>query len=132
VHHAGRDFVTKTGERVARHGRGSTVLDDRSDVIWEIEETNDPDVTTLRRHKLRGLHKEMAKEYKMHFDRATGIIISIARRGEHADFIKQKRNEMKLTQEEFGQKFNVTARAVRYWEAGTRNPSDDVIKRLQS
>jgi RecA-family ATPase len=132
VHHAGRDFVTRTGERTPRHGRGSTILDDRSDVIWEIEETNDQDVTTLRRHKLRGFRKEMAKEYKMHFDRATGIIISIAKRGEHADFIRHKRLEMKLTQEEFAQKFNVTSRAVRYWEAGVYNPSDEIIRRLTS
>lgn len=47
VHHAGRDFLTRTGERVPRHSRGTTVLDDRSDVIWEIEETADQDVTIL-------------------------------------------------------------------------------------
>jgi RecA-family ATPase/DNA-binding transcriptional regulator YiaG len=131
VHHAGRDFVTRTGERVARHSRGSSVLDDRSDIIWEVEETSDADVTTLRRHKLRGFRKEMANEYKIHYDRVTGICVSISKRGEHADFIRRKRLEMKLTQEEFAQMFKVTARAVRYWEAGVFNPSDKVIKRLQ-
>jgi len=132
VHHAGRDFITRTGERTPRHSRGTTVLDDRSDVIWEVEETNDQDVTILRRHKLRGFRKEMAKEYKIHYDSVTGICVSISKRGEHADFIRRKRLEMKLTQEAFAQMFNVTARAVRYWEAGTRNPSDEVVKRLQS
>jgi len=132
VHHAGRDFVTRTGERTPRHGRGSTVLDDRSDVIWEVEETSDQDVTILRRHKLRGLHKEMAKEYKIHYDRVTGICVSVSKRGENADLIRRKRLEMNLTQEQFAQMLNVTSRAVRYWEAGTRNPSDEVIERLQS
>jgi RecA-family ATPase len=132
VHHSGRDFVTRTGERAPRHGRGSTVLDDRSDVIWEIEETSDQDVTVLRRHKLRGFRKEMAKEYKIHYDRLTGICVSVSKRGEHADFIRRKRLEMKLTQLEFAQMLNVTDRAVRYWEAGMRNPSDEVVKRLQA
>jgi len=108
------------------------VLDERSDVVWEIEETSDQDVTILRRHKLRGFHKEMAKEYKIHYDRVTGICVSIYKRGEHADFIRSRRLEMKLTQEELAQKLGVTSRAVRYWEAGTRNPSDEIIKRLQS
>jgi RecA-family ATPase len=131
VHHAGRDFVTRTGERVARHGRGSTVLDDRSDVIWEVEETSDSDVTTLRRHKLRGFRKEMANEYKMHFDRSTGIIVSVAKRGEHADFIKRKRAELKLTQEQLAQMLGVSGRTVRFWEAGKYNPPSEVLERLQ-
>jgi len=132
VHHAGRDFLTRTGDRTRRHSRGTTVLDDRSDVIWEVEETKDQDVTTLRRHKLRGFRKEMAKEYKIHFDSVTGILVSVSKRGEHADFIRRKRQELGLTQEEFAQTLKVTARAVRYWEAGTRNPSDEIMKRLQS
>jgi RecA-family ATPase len=131
VHHAGRDFVTRTGERVARDGRGTTVLDDRSDIIWEIEETSDQDVTTLRRHKLRGFRKDMAHEYKIHYDRMTGVCVSIAKRGEHADFIRRKRLEMKLTQEELAQMLGVTGRAVRYWEAGKYNPPSEVIERLQ-
>lgn len=131
VHHSGRDFVTRTGERVPRHGRGSTVLDDRSDVIWEVEETNDQDVTILRRHKLRGFRKEMATEYKIHYDRVTGILVSISKRGEHADFIRHKRLQMNLTQEQFAEMLNVTARTVRYWEAGVYNPSEEILRRLQ-
>ncbi|OGN97145.1 MAG: hypothetical protein A2Z77_06260 [Chloroflexi bacterium RBG_13_51_36] len=132
VHHAGRDFVTRTGERAPRHSRGSTVLDERSDVIWEIEETTDQDVTTLRRHKLRGFRKEMAREYKIHYDRETGILVSVSKRGEHADFIRRRRLELKLTQEQFAQMLNVTSRAVRYWEAGRYNPPNEVMKRLQT
>jgi DNA-binding transcriptional regulator YiaG len=130
VHHAGRDFVTRDGERIPRHGRGTTVLDDRSDVIWEIEETNDQDFTILRRRKMRGLRKEMAKEYKIQFDRITGICVSVSKRGEYADFIRRKRTEMKLTQEEFAEYLGVNSRTVRRWEAGTYNPPEEAITRL--
>ena len=131
VHHAGRDFITRTGERMPRHSRGSTVLDERSDVIWEIDSTSDQDVTILRRHKLRGFRKEMASEYKIHYDRATGICVSVSKRGEHADFIRSRRNEMKLTQEELAQILGVSDRTIRRWEAGVFNPPDVVIKRLR-
>jgi RecA-family ATPase len=131
VHHAGRDFVTRTGERAARHGRGSTVLDDRSDIIWEVEETSDADVTTLRVRKLRGFRKEMAHEYKMHYDRATGVIVSIAKRGEHADFIKRKRLQLKLTQDQLAARLAVTGRTVRFWEAGKYNPPNEILERLK-
>ncbi len=131
VHHAGRDFVTRDGERVQRHGRGTTVLDDRSDIIWEIEETSDQDITILRRRKLRGLRKEMASEYKIHFDRVTGICVSVSKRGQYADFIRQRREEMKLTQGDFAEYFGVTARTIRNWEAGMFNPPDEVIKKLR-
>jgi RecA-family ATPase len=132
VHHAGRDFITRTGERVPRHSRGTSVLDERSDIIWEVEETNDQDVTILRNHKLRGFRKEMAKEYKIQYDRVTGICISTYKRGQHADFIRRKRLEIKLTQEQLAEMLNVTGRTVRYWEAGKYNAPDEVIKRLQS
>jgi RecA-family ATPase len=132
VHHAGRDFVTRTGERAPRHSRGSSVVDERSDVIWEIEETSGQDVTTLRRHKLRGFQKEMAKEYKMHYDRATGILVSIGKRGEHADFIQRKRQQLKLTQDELAAKLGVTSRTLRYWEAGKYNPPSEIIERLRA
>jgi RecA-family ATPase len=131
VHHAGRDFVTRTGERAARHGRGSTVLDDRSDIIWEVEETSDADVTTLRPHKLRGFQKEMAHEYKMRYDRVTGVIVSIAKRGEHADFVKHKRQQLKLTQDELAAMLGVSGRTVRFWEAGRYNPPNEVLERLK-
>lgn len=131
VHHAGRDFVTRDGERAPRHSRGTTVLDDRSDIIWEIEETSDSDITVLRRRKMRGLHKEMAQEYRIHFDRVTGICVSLSKKGEHADFIRRKRLELKLTQDDFAEYFGVSVRAIRYWEAGVYNPPNEVIERLR-
>jgi RecA-family ATPase len=131
VHHAGRDFVTRDGERSPRHGRGTTVLDDRSDIIWEIEETNDQDITILRRRKLRGLRKEMANEYKIHYDRVTGICVSISKRGQYADFIRRRRIEMKLTQADFAEYFAVHVRTIRRWEAGLFNPPDEVIAQLR-
>jgi RecA-family ATPase len=132
VHHTGRDFITQKGARGARHSRGSNALDARCDVIWEIEETDDENVTTLRRHKIRGFRKEMAHEYKMHYDRATGIIVSTGKLGDYADFITHKRLEMKLTQDQLADMLGVTGRAVRYWEAGKYNPSDETIKRIRA
>lgn len=131
VHHTGRDFITQKGARADRHSRGSNALDARCDVIWEVEETSDENITTLRRHKVRGFRKEMAKEYKMHYDRATGIIVSISKRSDHADFIIHKRFELKITQDQLAQMLGVTGRSVRYWEAGKYNPSNDMIKRIR-
>jgi RecA-family ATPase len=131
VHHAGRDFVTRDGERTPRHSRGTTVLDDRSDVIWEIEETNDQDITILRRRKLRGFRKEMGLEYKIHYDNFSGILVVLSKRGAYADFIRRRRIEMKLTQEDLAEYFGVHVRTIRRWEAGLFNPPDEVIEKLR-
>jgi RecA-family ATPase len=132
VHHAGRDFHYQDKTRAERHLRGSTVLEDRSDVILEIEETDDQDVRILRRRKLRGFRKEMANEYKIWYDRFTGICTSVSKRGQYADFIRHKRLEMKLTQEEFAERLHVTSRTIRNWEVGIYNPPDEVIARLRT
>lgn len=130
VHHAGRDFVTRDGQIMPRHSRGSTVLDERSDVIWEIERTNHENITILRNRKLRGFRKEMAAEYTMHYDRMTGILVSVSKRGEHADAIRSKRQQLKLTQEELAQKLSVTGRMIKYYEAGKYNVPEEMFERL--
>jgi DNA-binding transcriptional regulator YiaG len=131
VHHSGRDFIKPNGTHADRHGRGGTVLDDRSDVILEIEETDNENETILRRRKLRGMHKVMAKEYRIQYDSYTGVLVSVSKRGQYADFIRSKRLRLNLTQEQLAERLGINVRTLKRWEAGLYNQSEDVIARLR-
>jgi DNA-binding transcriptional regulator YiaG len=80
---------------------------------------------------MHGFRKEMANEYKIWYDRVTGICVSVSKRGQYASFIRGKRIQMNLTQDALAERFGVTSRTVRNWEAGIYNPPDEVIARLR-
>ena len=47
-----------------------------------------------------------------------------------AEKIKRRRAELGLTQTEFAKRLGVKLRAVQYWEAGQRTPTETVLKLL--
>ena len=46
------------------------------------------------------------------------------------DYLRQRRQELKLTQKGLGTKLGIAPNLITYWEKGQRQPSDTILKKL--